>query len=76
MEPIKIDNEDLKKVIQSGNSYIQIGKKKFLLFEVEEHNTNDCYIVTDPEEEKLLLAALNEDNPILSDEEIRKMLDN
>lgn len=34
----------------------------------------EAYIVTDPEEEKLLIAALNESNPTLTDEEINDML--
>ncbi|MHC8515870.1 hypothetical protein [Sporosarcina sp. ITBMC105] len=32
------------------------------------------YIVTDPEEERLLIAELNESNPTLTDEEIDDML--
>ena len=63
-----------KKAIQTGHSYIQVGKKKFLLMEVEGVGNDDCYEVTDPEEEKQLRAALNQDNPILSDEEINRML--
>ena len=56
MEPIRIEHEDIKKAIQSGHSYIQVGKRKFLLLEVEELNNNDCYMVTDPEEDiKIIL---------------------
>lgn len=32
------------------------------------------YEVTDPEEEEQLLRALNDDNPILSEEEINRMI--
>jgi chorismate mutase len=32
------------------------------------------YEVTDPEEEKQLLKALREDNPIVDDEEINRLL--
>lgn len=32
------------------------------------------YIVTNPEEERLLLAALDESNPTLTDEEINDLL--
>lgn len=76
MEPIKIEHDDIEKAIQFGNSYIQVGKRKFLLLEVEEVSSNDCYEVTNPEEEKQLMAALNKNNPILSEEEIKKMLEN
>lgn len=74
MKPIKVDNIDLKKIIQSGNSYIQVGHQKFLLMEVENAKEADCYEVTDPEEEKQLLKALNEQNPILSEDEINRIL--
>lgn len=74
MEPIRIGHDDIKKAIQTGHSYIQVGKKKFLLMEVEDVGNDDCYEVTDSEEEKQLRVALNQDNPILSDEEINRML--
>jgi hypothetical protein len=74
MEPIRIEHDDIKKAIQSGHSYIQVGKRKFLLMEVENVDNDDCYEVTDPEEQKQLRAALNtKDNPVLSDEEINRM---
>lgn len=76
MEPIRIEHEDIKKAIQSGHSYIQVGKRKFLLLEVEELNNNDCYVVTDPEEEEQLMTALNGNNPILSEEDIKIILEN
>jgi hypothetical protein len=75
MEPIRIEHEDIKKAIQSGHSYIQVGKRKFLLMEVEDVNNGECYEVTDPEEQKRLRSALNnEDNPVLSDKEIDRIL--
>lgn len=74
MEPIRIDQVDVKKAIQSGHSYIQVGKRKYLLMEVEAVSNDEGYQVTDPDEEKQLLKALEEDNPILSEEEIKKML--
>ncbi|MBP2242367.1 hypothetical protein J2Z40_002941 [Cytobacillus eiseniae] len=76
MEPIIIEQDDIKNAIQSGHSYIQVGNKKFLLLEVEEINNYGYYEVTDPEEEKQLSAAINENNPILSEEEIEKMIGN
>lgn len=75
MEPIRIDQDDVKKAIQSGHSYIQVGKRKYLLMEVEEVSHDDGYQVTDPDEEKQLLKALEGDNPILSADEIKRMLE-
>lgn len=46
-----------------------------MLFEVEEVNDSNVYHVTDEEEKKQLLKALNEDNPILSNEEITRLLE-
>ncbi|WP_160316895.1 hypothetical protein [Rossellomorea vietnamensis] len=43
--------------------------------EVEEVSHDDGYQVTDPDEEKQLLKALETDNPILSEEEIKKMIE-
>jgi hypothetical protein len=43
--------------------------------EVEDVSNDDCYEVTDPEGEKKIMEALNENNPILSEEEIKKMLE-
>lgn len=75
MEPIRIDQDDVKKAIQSGHSYIQVGKRKYLLMEVEEVSLHDGYPMTDSDEEKQLMKALEEDNPILSEDEIKKMLE-
>ncbi len=74
VKPVRVDHLDIKKAIQSGNSYIQVGERKFLLMEVEDAKNNDCYEVTDAEEENELLRALNDDNPVLSEEEINRML--
>ncbi|MEW4305817.1 hypothetical protein Q0N12_10470 [Rossellomorea marisflavi] len=76
LEPIRINQADVKKAIQSGHPYIQVDNKKFLLMEVEEMSDDGGYHVTDPDEEKQLVIALEEDNPILSKNEIRKMLEN
>jgi hypothetical protein len=75
MKPIEIQNEDIRNAICSGDSYILIGDRKFLLFEVDQIREPNVYEVTDAEEEKVLLKALESKNPILSDEEIHKMLD-
>jgi hypothetical protein len=66
LNPIKIENEDIQYAINSGENYIQVGERKFLLIEVEQVKEN-IYEVTDSEEEELLLQALKEDeNPLLS----------
>ncbi|WOV86968.1 hypothetical protein QWT69_13980 [Sporosarcina oncorhynchi] len=74
MEPIKIEDNEVKKAIQSGHPYIQVDAKKYLLMEVEEVNYYSSYVVTDPYEVERLRAALDEVNPILTEEEINKML--
>lgn len=74
MKPIKVDHKDIRDAVKTGNSYIQVGERKFLLMEVEEANDGADYEVTNPEEEKQLLHALDGDNPILSKEEINNML--
>ncbi|WML58835.1 hypothetical protein [Neobacillus sp. PS2-9] len=74
MKPVKVENEEIRKVIISGEDYIQIDDRKFLLFEVEQIKEPNVYEVTDLDEESQLRKALEEDNPILSEEEINKML--
>ncbi len=74
MKPIKVENEDILKAISSELPYIEIGNRKFLLFEVDQISEKDVYEVTDYQEELLLLEALEGDNPILSEAEIDKML--
>lgn len=75
MKPLKIDHEKLQKEIKCGNPYIQVGDKKYLLMEVNEVYDVSSYEVTDPEEETMLIKSLREDNPILSEKEIKKMLE-
>lgn len=74
MKPIKVDHKDIKDAVKKGNSYIQVGERKFLLMEVEETDNGAHYEVTDEEEEEQLLHALDGDNPILSKEKINNML--
>jgi hypothetical protein len=74
MKPIKIENRDIINAITSGDSYIEIDSRKFMLFEVEQVPGSGIYEVTDAEEKKLLLEALEGDNPILSDADVDKML--
>lgn len=74
MKLIKLENEELSNAITEGNACIQVGKRKFMLFEVEEVSRSDYYEVTDPEEEQLLLQALNDQNPSLSKHEVLEQL--
>jgi hypothetical protein len=75
MKPLKIEDHELKKAISSGEYYLEVGKRKFMLFEVEEVTDSNVYHVTDDEEKKQLLKALNEENPILSNEEVTRLLE-
>lgn len=74
MKILKFNNEELSNAITSGDTYIQIGSRKFMLFEVDEVNQSGNYEVTDPEEEMLLLDAMNTDNPSFSKEEVLEQL--
>ncbi|WP_434511350.1 hypothetical protein [Desulfitobacterium sp. AusDCA] len=74
MKAIKIENQDVLAAVDSGLSYIEIGNRKFLLIEVDQYPGANNYEVTDSEEERLLLEALEGDNPILSDLEIDEIL--
>jgi hypothetical protein len=75
MKPLKIEDPELEKAISSGEYYLEVGKRKFMLFEVEAVTDSNVYHVTNEEEKKQLLKALNEDNPILSNEEITRLLE-
>jgi hypothetical protein len=68
MKLIKLENEEL-----NGDMFVQIGNRKFML-EVEEIGQSDYYDVTDPEEEKLLLEAMQDDNNSYSTQEVLKLL--
>lgn len=74
MKPIKVEDEEIKRAICSGESYLQIGDRKFLLLEVEICDPN-IYEVVDPVEEEQLQAALEHENLVLSEEEIKRLLD-
>nr|WP_309098556.1 hypothetical protein [Fredinandcohnia onubensis] len=75
MKPLKIVDHELKNAITSGDYYLEVGKRKFMLFEVDEINESNVYHVIDKSEESEILDALNEENnPILSEEEISRML--
>ncbi len=74
MKLIKLENEELNKAVSDGDIFVQIGNRKFMLFEVEEIGQSDYYDVTDPEEEKLLLEALNDDTNSYTTQEVLKLL--
>ncbi len=74
MTLLKLNNEELSNAITSGDTYIQIGSRKFMLFEVDEISQSGSYEVTDPDEEMLLLDAMNADNPSLSKQEVLEQL--
>jgi hypothetical protein len=74
MKPIKVESEEIKKAICSGDVYIQVDNRKFLLFEADQVKEPDGYEVNDPDEEKQLLNALRDENPILEDDEINRLL--
>lgn len=74
MKPIKIEDREIIDAITSGDAYIEIDCRKFMLFEVEHVLGPDIYEVQDEEEKKLLLEALNGDNPILTDSDVDAML--
>ena len=74
MKLLKLNNEELSNAITNGDTYIQIGSRKFMLFEIDEVSQSGNYEVTDPEEEMLLLDAMNADNPSLSKQEVLEQL--
>lgn len=74
MKLLKLNNEELTNAITNGDSYIQIGSRKFMLFEVDEISPSGNYEVTDSEEEMLLLDSMNADNPSLSKQEVLEQL--
>lgn len=61
MELFNVSDKSVKKAIQSDTPYIQVGNRKFLLYEVEDISINGGYEVSDPIEEQKLLVALNDD---------------
>ena len=74
MKLVKLDNEELLGATTIGDAYIQVSNRKFMLFEIEEIPQTGYYEVTDPEEEKLLLQAMNGENPSLSKQEMLDQL--
>lgn len=75
MKPVKVEHEDIKKAIRSGDSYIQVEDRTFLLFEVDQIKEPGVYEVIDPKEKKQLLQAIEGENPVLTEEEVNRMLE-
>ena len=74
MKLIKLENDELSKVVIDGDLYIQVGSRKFMLFEVEEMGQSDYYEIADPEEEKLLLEAMQDDSHSFTTEEVLTLI--
>lgn len=74
MKLIKLENEELSKAVLDGDMFVQIGNRKYMLFEVDEVGQSDYYDVTDPEEEKLLLEAMQDDTNSYSTQEVLNLM--
>lgn len=74
MKLIKLENEELSKAVLDGDMFVQIGNRKYMLFEVDEVRQSDYYDVTDPEEEKLLLEAMQDDTNSYSTQEVLNLM--
>lgn len=74
MKLVKLENDELTNAITDGDTYIQVGNRKFMLFEVEEVSQSGYYEVTEPEEERLLLEAMYEDNPSFTTQYVLEQL--
>jgi len=74
MKLIKLENDELSKVVIDGDLYIQVGSRKFMLFEVEEIGPSDYYEIGDPEEEKLLLEAMQDDSHSFTTKEVLNLI--
>jgi hypothetical protein len=73
MKVVKVDNEELSQAISAGDAYIQVGNRKFMLFEVEEVYQTEYY-EADSVEELLLREAMDSENPSLTKKEVLERL--
>jgi hypothetical protein len=60
--------------VTDGDLYIQVGSRKFMLFEVEEIGLSDYYQIGDQEEEKLLLEDMQDDSHSFTTEEVLNLI--
>jgi len=74
LKVVKLNNEELKSAISHGPAYIEVGERKFMLFEVDQVEQVGYYDVVDPEEEELLLDAIRDNNPSLTKQEVLEKL--
>ncbi|CAM3239715.1 hypothetical protein FITA111629_11885 [Filibacter tadaridae] len=74
MKFVQLENEELANAVATGDAFIQIGNRKFMLFEIEEASQTGNYEVVDSEEKLLLQEAMNNYNPPVSKQEILKRL--
>jgi hypothetical protein len=74
MKHIRINQDDVNKAF--NHTYLHpMQERKYPLMKVEKFRNDNSYLVIDPDEEKKLLRALKEDNPTLTEEENKKMLE-
>ncbi|HWI63867.1 MAG TPA: hypothetical protein VNT75_18690 [Symbiobacteriaceae bacterium] len=71
-KPIHIRDADVIRAIEEGADYLVIGKRRFLLVEVDEA-TEEAYHVTDSEEVALVREALQDTSPRLSGKAARSV---
>ena len=72
-KPIHIRDEEVIRAVEERADCLVIGGRRFLLVEVDEA-TGEPYHVTDPDEEVLVLEALQDTSPRLSGEAAREYL--
>ncbi|HYG60917.1 MAG TPA: hypothetical protein VD902_22800 [Symbiobacteriaceae bacterium] len=72
-KPIHIRDTDVIRAVEEGADLLVIGRRRFLLVEVDEA-TDEPYRVTDPEEAALVREALQDTSPRLSGEAAREYL--
>lgn len=70
---IRIRDGELAQALEAGADYLIVGKRRFLLVEVDDVG-DDMYEVTDPVEIELVLEAMQDTSPVLSGEEARAYL--
>ncbi len=66
---IQVQDPELLSALQEGADYLIVGKRRFLLVEVEEGEAGTFYDVQDPEEIEVARRALRDDSRRLAGEE-------
>lgn len=70
---IQVRDAELIRAVEAGAEYLVIGKRRFLLVQVDEAS-EEPYHVTDPEEVALVREALQDTSPRLSGDAAREFL--